>query len=129
MPSLLLLMTLAVTSVVLALSLPGVHLTAASGQWSGGVLRGLGAPEAVAVFGALLVDKLADAVVVFAVAMGAARLVVGSRLDPARWFSRPVARAKGEESAETRAGADGEAGTGVGAGVGAEASGGADAEE
>ena len=122
----------ALISTVLTFSLAGGQLTTAAEQLYGSVLRGLGAPEAVAVFGALLVDKLADTVVVFAVAMGAVRLVVGSRLDPARWFSRPGAHAKGEESAEARAGADDEAGTGVGAGVGAgsdaEASGGVCAE-
>ena len=93
----------ALISTVLTFSLAGGQLTTAAEQLYGSVLRGLGAPEAVAVFGALLVDKLADTVVVFAVAMGAARLVVGSRLDPARWFSRPGARAKGEEGAEARA--------------------------
>lgn len=122
----------ALISTVLTFSLAGGQLTTAAEQLYGSVLRGLGAPEAVAVFGALLVDKLADTVVVFAVAMGAARLVVGSRLDPARWFSRPGARAKGEEGAEARAGADDKAGAGVGAGVGAgsdaEASGGVCAE-
>lgn len=126
--ALFLVMAEALISAVLAFSLAGGQLTTAAEQLYGSVLRGLGAPEAVAVFGALLVDKLADAVVVFAVAMGAARLVVGSRLDPACWFSRSVVRAKGEESAEARTGADGEAGTGVGAGSDAEASGGADAE-
>ena len=118
----------ALISTVLTFSLAGGQLTTAAEQLYGSVLRGLGAPEAVAVFGALLVDKLADTVVVFAVAMGAVRLVVGSRLDPARWFSRPGAHAKGEESAEARAGADDEAGTGVGASSDAEASGGVCAE-
>lgn len=118
----------ALISTVLTFSLAGGQLTTAAEQLYGSVLRGLGAPEAVAVFGALLVDKLADTVVVFAVAMGAARLVVGSRLDPARWFSRSVVRAKGEEGAEARAGADDEAGTGVGASSDAEASGGVCAE-
>ena len=118
----------ALISTVLTFSLAGGQLTTAAEQLYGSVLRGLGAPEAVAVFGALLVDKLADTVVVFAVAMGAARLVVGSRLDPARWFSRSVVRAKGEESAEARTGADDEAGTGVGASSDAEASGGVCAE-
>lgn len=118
----------ALISTVLTFSLAGGQLTTAAEQLYGSVLRGLGAPEAVAVFGALLVDKLADTVVVFAVAMGAARLVVGSRLDPARWFSRSVVRAKGEESAEARTGADDEAGTGVGANSDAEASGGTDAK-
>ena len=115
-------------STVLTFSLAGGQLTTAAEQLYGSVLRGLGAPEAAAVFGALLVDKLADTVVVFAVAMGAVRLVVGSRLDPARWFSRSVVRAKGEESAEARTGADDEAGTGVGASSDAEASGGVCAE-
>ena len=115
-------------STVLTFSLAGGQLTTAAEQLYGSVLRGLGAPEAAAVFGALLVDKLADTVVVFAVAMGAVRLVVGSRLDPARWFSRSVVRAKGEESAEARTGADDEAGTGVGANSDAEASGGTDAK-
>ena len=115
-------------STVLAFSLAGGQLTTAAEQLYGSVLRGLGAPEAAAVFGALLVDKLADTVVVFAVAMGAVRLVVGSRLDPARWFSRSVVRAKGEESAEARTGADDEAGTGVGASSDAEAPGGVCAE-
>lgn len=118
----------ALISTVLTFSLAGGQLTTAAEQLYGSVLRGLGAPEAAAVFGALLVDKLADTVVVFAVAMGAVRLVVGSRLDPARWFSRSVVRAKGEESAEARTGADDEAGTGVGANSDAEASGGADAK-
>ena len=118
----------ALISTVLTFSLAGGQLTTAAEQLYGSVLRGLGAPEAAAVFGALLVDKLADTVVVFAVAMGAARLVVGSRLDPARWFSRSVVRAKGEESAEARTGADDEAGTGVGASSDAEASGGVCAE-
>ena len=118
----------ALISTVLTFSLAGGQLTTAAEQLYGSVLRGLGAPEAAAVFGALLVDKLADTVVVFAVAMGAVRLVVGSRLDPARWFSRPGAHAKGEESAEARAGADDEAGTGVGASSDAEASGGVCAE-
>lgn len=118
----------ALISTVLTFSLAGGQLTTAAEQLYGSVLRGLGAPEAVAVFGALLVDKLADTVVVFAVAMGAVRLVVGSRLDPARWFSRSVVRAKGEESAEARTGADDEAGTGVGASSDAEASGGVCAE-
>ena len=118
----------ALISTVLTFSLAGGQLTTAAEQLYGSVLRGLGAPEAAAVFGALLVDKLADTVVVFAVAMGAVRLVVGSRLDPARWFSRSVVRAKGEESAEARTGADDEAGTGVGASSDAEASGGVCAE-
>lgn len=118
----------ALISTVLTFSLAGGQLTTAAEQLYGSVLRGLGAPEAAAVFGALLVDKLADTVVVFAVAMGAVRLVVGSRLDPARWFSRSVVRAKGEESAEARTGADDEAGTGVGASSDTEASGGVCAE-
>lgn len=118
----------ALISTVLTFSLAGGQLTTAAEQLYGSVLRGLGAPEAAAVFGALLVDKLADTVVVFAVAMGAVRLVVGSRLDPARWFSRSVVRAKGEESAEARTGADDEAGTGVGASSDAEAPGGVCAE-
>ena len=61
----------ALISTVLTFSLAGGQLTTAAEQLYGSVLRGLGAPEAVAVFGALLVDKLADTVVVFAVAMGA----------------------------------------------------------
>lgn len=76
-------------STALSFSLASGQLTTATEQLYGDVLAGWGAPGVLAVFGALLVDKLIDTAAVFVLVMGASRLVVGSRLDPARWFARP----------------------------------------
>ena len=82
-------------STALSFSLAGGQLTTATEQLYGDVLAGWGVPGVLAVFGALLVDKLIDTAAVFVLVMGASRLVVGSRLDPARWFARRGAPAAG----------------------------------
>lgn len=78
-------------SAALAFSLAGGALTTGAEQLYGGLLVGWGTPGVLAVFGALLVDKLIDTTAVFILVMGASRLVVGSRIDPARWFAAPAA--------------------------------------
>lgn len=77
----------------LAFSLAGGQLTTAVEQLYGSVLASWGVPGVLAVFGALLTDKLIDTAAVFVLVMGASRLVIGSRLDPARWFSGVAAPA------------------------------------
>lgn len=96
-------------STALSFSLAGGQLTTATEQLYGDVLAGWGAPGVLAVFGALLVDKLIDTVAVFVLVMGASRLVVGSRLDPARWFARraaPAVAGSGEPVSEPAATSD-----------------------
>lgn len=80
-------------STALSFSLAGGQLTTAAEQLYGGSLAGWGAPGPLAVFGALLVDKLIDTAAVFILVIGASRLIVGGRLDPARWFAKPPAPA------------------------------------
>ena len=78
----------ALISTVLSFVLADGQLTTAAEQLYAGVLAGWGVPGVLAVFGALLVDKLFDTVAVFVLVISASRLLVGSRLDPARWFTR-----------------------------------------
>lgn len=73
-------------STALAFSLSGGALTTAAEQLYGSVLAGAGLPDVLAVFGALLADKLVDTAAVFVIVMVASHGIVGSRIDPARWF-------------------------------------------
>lgn len=84
-------------STVLAFSLAGGELTTAAEQLYGGLLTGWGLPVPLAVFGALFADKLIDTTAVFVLVMGFSRLIIGSRIDPARWFGeRSPARVTGD---------------------------------
>lgn len=73
-------------STALAFSLSGGALTTAAEQLYGSVLAGAGLPDVLVVFGALLADKLVDTAAVFLIVLGASRCIIGSRIDPARWF-------------------------------------------
>ncbi len=87
-------------STLLAFSLAGGALTTAAEQQYGAWLATAGLPGPAAVFGALLVDKLIDTAAVFVIVFAVSRSVIGSRIDPARWFGSGEAE-RGSEAPQT----------------------------
>ncbi|WP_197735976.1 ROK family protein [Arabiibacter massiliensis] len=87
-------------SCALAFALADGQLTTAAERLYGGVLAAWGAPGPLAVFGALLVDKLIDTAAVFVLVIAASRGIIGSRLDPARWFGARGQAAEAEPASE-----------------------------
>ena len=111
-------------SAALSFSLATGRLTTVAEQFYGGLLASWGLPDVLAVFGALLFDKLVDTVAVFSIVMAASRGIMGSRIDPARWFgSRELASKDVGPGADVDAKATSAAG-GSNLGLGAAATGG-----
>lgn len=78
-------------SCALAFALAGGQLTTAAEQAYGAALASFGLPGPLAVLGALLLDKLIDTTAVFMLVIVASRGIIGSRVDPARWFGKSAA--------------------------------------
>ncbi len=96
-------------SCVLAFAVSGGNLSTPTQHWYYELLGMAGLSGAPAIVATLFLDKLVDAAAVFVIVVFASRAIVGSRIDPKRWFGTESTQAANAqaEGLEARMSVDG----------------------